>query len=756
MWGIWAYRDLTLGDTASYFQSAVRWATDLQILIHWSPLYTSFLGTLYGLLDDAFWAVTIHHLVIVVVASVLVLTIFRRILPHSLAWLLTIWWVILPINFDTFYGVHLFSAMVIFFAFAVIAYVPSIWGRGAGVGLFLAITALVRNEFSTTLGLWVIVCAAYEVYLRRKGIGISIPYKVYLAAYGIPILVALGLIGFFYSRSVIKYPELSISMEEKHTLNICQIYAFNRQQQGDAWQGSPWTECQNIMMRDFGEPQPSFTRAFSLNSSAMLGHLEWNARLIPAGMQLALFNAYSGEVNPDYAPAKRLDWVWVPFGVLLLIIATGLFQLWRDRDEWRKKILERAAFVWVAMLCTGLTTILVMVMQRPRPSYMFSFTLFVMVLTGLSAWVLLEKYRLIAYLTRLAPIVGLISLLAIPPYYTSSYDNFSRSKGQWARHAYEDAKPFLSELANSNMPTPPMILMPAAPHLLCSYLRGFYPCTGMDYRTLYNTKPDDIPYSVYLRQNGVNWVYLNSHFLGQAEVAHIQLDLLSGGWQIVASSTALPEPFVLLNDPVGMANFSAGNDGIVLNPPLVTGTDLEIGSENPIIPPVDTNPDSSITTLSPDNASIIVRPPGKSIQADFASIEGQNPYPEDGVFVGTGWYPIETTNEGQPLRWAEAQPTFVVTNPTSEAGRLLMDISPGPSMADDLPVEIEMRTEDGELISTIDLSEHSVVVVDLPLQTGVVNIFQMMVTNSQGKAASSQDSRVLDFRLHEIQFSPDQ
>src|SRR5262249_39683849 len=44
IWGAWDYRDLTSGDTASYYTIAHGWATELTDNFVWSPLYTVYYG----------------------------------------------------------------------------------------------------------------------------------------------------------------------------------------------------------------------------------------------------------------------------------------------------------------------------------------------------------------------------------------------------------------------------------------------------------------------------------------------------------------------------------------------------------------------------------------------------------------------------------------------------------------------------------------------------------------------------------------
>jgi hypothetical protein len=61
IWQIWRYRDMTAGDTASYFSSAYLWATHLQTNFVWSPLYTA-----YAALGDAYDATILHRALIAV------------------------------------------------------------------------------------------------------------------------------------------------------------------------------------------------------------------------------------------------------------------------------------------------------------------------------------------------------------------------------------------------------------------------------------------------------------------------------------------------------------------------------------------------------------------------------------------------------------------------------------------------------------------------------------------------------------------
>src|SRR5262249_54141084 len=109
IWGVWANRDLTGGDTAFYYVGAWLWHTAGQVDVGWSPLYTAFYGCFLFLNPDPVWATVAHRVVTVLAASVLVLAVLRQLIPPGLAWLCAAWWAVLPIVFNTMYEVHLFA-----------------------------------------------------------------------------------------------------------------------------------------------------------------------------------------------------------------------------------------------------------------------------------------------------------------------------------------------------------------------------------------------------------------------------------------------------------------------------------------------------------------------------------------------------------------------------------------------------------------------------------------------------------------------
>ena len=155
-------------------------------------------------------------------------------------------------------------------------------------------------------------------------------------------------------------------MKVKHTLNMAQVYAFGYQQRHPEWTKSPWTECDELCQRDFGDPRPTLTLMLRRNPRATLQHFAWNVHLVPAGLQVLMFDCTSRRDNPDYAPvtvdpptAGRLS--LAAASVLLLGFLLLAFR-WR---YWWNYWLRDRAWGWAAMFCVGATIFLIVPTQRP-------------------------------------------------------------------------------------------------------------------------------------------------------------------------------------------------------------------------------------------------------------------------------------------------------------------------------------------------------------------------------------------------------
>jgi hypothetical protein len=202
LWGIWRFRDLTTGDTSSYFATAYRWYEDFEVNIVWSPLYTAYYGTVYLLTHDVYSATILHRVIIVMAATLGVLALMRQLLPPAIALLIAAWWAVLPINFETLYEVHLFALLPILAAWLVTTVNDTPWTRGIALAVLIATTALVRNEQFVAVIIFAVICAVRELRHRQFNGEMRVTFlRSRLASYGLPLIASILLSSFFYWRS---------------------------------------------------------------------------------------------------------------------------------------------------------------------------------------------------------------------------------------------------------------------------------------------------------------------------------------------------------------------------------------------------------------------------------------------------------------------------------------------------------------------------------------------------------------------------
>lgn len=420
MWNIWLFRDLTSGDTSSNFlRGAYPWSQWLADNIVWSPLYTAFYGTMLMLTgQDVYLATVLHRVVIAVTASLCVAIAMRRLLPPSIALLIALWWTVLPINFDTLYEVHLFGLLPVLAAWCISMSGDSAGSQGTALGILLASTALVRNELIVLTALFAVFCIVREIArAKARGPCAGHSWVGRLGAYGLPVLVAVTVVLLFYWRSYVKYPEITAYLADKHTVNMCQVYAFGYSQRHPEWAHSPWADCQPLMQATFGRLLPSLRQMMESNPGAVLEHFWWNLSLLPAGMEVALFNAMSGTTNPDYVPVVRTPIAgYLGLGTLTLVGVAAVVG-WRRRERCLGMLRERATgwIIAAALLCMCVPIILT---QRPRPSYLFAGTLVVMAVTGAAMHVLATSLRAERMVAVAAVAGGILLIIVVPPYYS--------------------------------------------------------------------------------------------------------------------------------------------------------------------------------------------------------------------------------------------------------------------------------------------------------------------------------------------------
>jgi len=417
LWGIWTYRDLTSGDTSSYFSMAFWWSDNFKVNLLFSPLYTAFLGTIFDITGDVYWTITAHRVIIVMVASLGILALMRRLVPASLALLIAAWWTVLPINFNVLYEVHLFALVTVLAAWLAVSARDTPATRGSALAILLATAILVRNEMIVGFVAFALICLLRE-WKRLQHTGKAEPFwHEHLVGYAVPMLASATLCIAFYLRSTIKVPAIIPQLHHKHAFNMCQLYAFGYWQRHPEWAHNPWLDCPELMRSLFGNAEPSLLEMITNNPGALFEHFLWNTSLILDGIQLALFNAVSGAGNPDFNAVSRSVAVLVPTLLIATIVVCGATKMIRHWNYWWPNWIRERRGLWLAMLAVLCVAIPVILTQRPRPSYLFTATVVIMALVGTSIHVLLAERWMIA--AKIAAVISVPLLLVIvPPYFS--------------------------------------------------------------------------------------------------------------------------------------------------------------------------------------------------------------------------------------------------------------------------------------------------------------------------------------------------
>ncbi|MCW3032712.1 MAG: hypothetical protein JWM60_1057 [Solirubrobacterales bacterium] len=420
LWKVWDYKDLTSGDTAGYFLDAISWTHGLHDDIVWSPLYTNFLGSLDALFGgDVYQAVLVHRIAIVLGAALLVLALMRRLLGPAVGLLVTLWWVVSPQNFNPLYEVHLFGLLPLLVAALVVARWRGRGGRGAALGILLATTLVMRNETiiaTLVFGAAIVVAEIREARGRRPSASASgFSIRPYLRSYGIPIALACLLAGTFYARSFTQGNAVSQALRAKTGLNLCQSYAFNYQQRHPSkFTGNAFTECQPLMRQVFGAAEPNFTEAAVNDPRAMAAYIAWNGRLLASGLQVALFDATATGDQPDYPPVQtHRTYALILSIAFLLLLALGGWAIVRERRR-------SGPLTWVLILLGALTvtTLAVVLTERPRPEYMYPMTIGIMALSGACLSAVLRRGGVSRFTAPVGIVLTAILLAVVPPFYS--------------------------------------------------------------------------------------------------------------------------------------------------------------------------------------------------------------------------------------------------------------------------------------------------------------------------------------------------
>jgi hypothetical protein len=339
-------------------------------------------------------------------------------------------------------------------------------------------TVTVRNEAIVMAAFLLVAIAVGEWRERRAGTGTPAPIRRLAVSFGVPLLVALAVVGIAYQRSEAagrtpEAPEARVATDpgatfaNKQSLIVCQAYRYNLSQRDP--EQAAGRSCEDLMGETFGEPSPSLVDAWTSNPGAMIDFAAWNLRLLPAGMQLALFNAAAGETNPGYEAATLGRWKPAALGLAAVaLLLVGAVVLRRDWSRWRP-LLHRQRWAWIGLAAIALGILAVILLsQRPRPAYMFGLTAGVLAAIWLAAAVLVRRLGLEKPAAALAAVVPAALVLALPTQFygaTPIRDTYDRVDQALDRPAASDS---------------PVIAARGWTSDACRYLLPNRPCRGIN------------------------------------------------------------------------------------------------------------------------------------------------------------------------------------------------------------------------------------------------------------------------------------
>ena len=134
--------------------------------------------------------------------------------------------------------------------------------------------------------------------------------------------------------------------------------------------------------------------------------------------------------------------------------------------------------------------------------------------------------------------------------------------------------------------------------------------------------------------------------------------------------------------------------------------------------------------------------------SDTQELYQNNSLPTDGLFIGDGWYSLETF-DGETFRWVNNDAEIVVTAPSGTQQQLRLEIAPGPGL-NAQPFELQVLDENGQVVATAEVEGRETIEVVLPLVAGKGQVFRLHVEGGGQQAASNNDPRILNFRVFSL------
>ena len=530
-----------MDDTAGYYWNAGWVASEAKFRgareLVYSPAYVGFLGLVRAFFSEPYTALVLQRCLTALLAGFAVLLCARRVLPSPWSWLAAAWWFAVPENSRPLFDIHLFSFIPFAFGCWLAGTKGDLVARGWSLALFVFSAIALRNELAPAAVLFFLAVAIYE---WRRGAPGSRTLRHWLPLIAPSLFVVL--FGMFVAGTRLdsgSWRDLSGEFQRRQRANLPQVFAFGYQQRHPEWKANPWTDNDGLMENVFGKPRPSVAEAWRANPSALLEHTLWNFRLVPSGLQLALLGDFSGHLSPAFEwpkPAPGSTALLIASAALAMVWLSGLAFLRRPTWAWLD---EPRRWTWLALACALPSTFAAIATQRPRPCYVYSTTLLVVLGTVwlVAAWVRRGRHG--------SPLPQPITVAAICGVLALAFIFSPKPKG--TRLILED----LGHL------TPHRWILRTRSNVFCSnrpwaqdlvfYLSQPGKAIARDISLEKITSAVDrgTPVAAALEQEGVTSLYLTGETLKDQRIAPLTAGALPG-WQILGLSRERKRPWLVI------------------------------------------------------------------------------------------------------------------------------------------------------------------------------------------------------------------
>jgi hypothetical protein len=213
--------------------------------------------------------------------------------------------------------------------------------------------------------------------------------------------------------------------------------------------------------------------------------------------------------------------------VLSILVLGGTRLLGRERYLLRKEV-DRRLWGWLMMGCLSAVTLMIAIMQRPRPSYMFVLGVSIRVIVGLCIVSIFSRLRILSWVDNYFSLLAAIIITMTPSYYINLPSPVPNSLST----LYGRLRPF------ENLFEAPGVQFSAFGWVpeLCNYLtKTTHGCKSTSYFDFRKRVSGSLTLGDVLNKEGINLFYAEESIFADPPGREFVTDPSNSGWNQIAS-----------------------------------------------------------------------------------------------------------------------------------------------------------------------------------------------------------------------------